>query len=136
MSSQTLFTTQGTDFSTNIQLLADDGTAINIASYIFAGQLKKNPYSANVYPLTLTPASNANGNLTMALPAATSANMSPGAYDYIVTYYTANTTEVLVEGEFNILPNPLIIQPPPTTYANGNVSEFIATANNTTANVP
>ncbi len=136
MTTQTLFATQGCDFSTDLQLLADDGTPVNVASYTFAGAIKRTPYSQNTFPLTITVFDQANGNTMLGVNAATTGNMTAGAYDYAVTYTTQNVTGILVSGTFNVVASPLVIQPAPIVYTNANTSEFIANANNQTANVP
>ena len=47
MAIQDLFCPQGTDFTTSLDLVADDGTGINVAGYVFNGVIRKNYYSAN-----------------------------------------------------------------------------------------
>jgi len=136
MTTQTLFATQGCDFSTDLQLLADDGTPVNVASYTFNGAIRRTPFSVNTYPLTVTVFDTANGNTYVTVNAATLSNMAAGAYDYALTYTTQNVTGILLSGSFVVTANPLVVQPAPYVYTNANTSEFIANANNQTANIP
>lgn len=115
MAEQNLFVPQGTDFSTSIDLTADDGTGINVAGYIFNGVVRKNFYSANAAAnLVITVTDTANGNATVGLSAANSAALEYGRYIYSIHFTnTSNQTYLLLEGDFNILPSVLEQQPLP-----------------------
>jgi hypothetical protein len=97
---------QGADFETNLDLIADDGTAINIAGYSFSSQIKKSYYSANATAnivITVTDAS--NGNTMLSIDAANTANISPGRYVYDVKMKDdTNITTRVVEGIVTITP--------------------------------
>jgi len=97
---------QGATFETNLDLVADDGTAINVTNYVFSGQIRKSYYSANATAnLTITVVSAANGNVNVSLNAATTANIKAGRYLYDVKMTdTANTVTRIVEGIITITP--------------------------------
>jgi hypothetical protein len=97
---------QGSTFETNLDLVADDGTSINLTNYIFSGQIRKSYYSNNATAnLTITVTDAANGNLNLSLNAATTTNIKAGRYLYDVKMTdTANTVTRIVEGIITITP--------------------------------
>lgn len=101
-----LIVDQGTTFETTLDLVGDDGAAINVAGYLFSGQIRKSYYSSNVTAnFLIVPTNNANGNITMTLSAATTANIKPGRYLYDVKMTdTSNTVTRIVEGVITVTP--------------------------------
>lgn len=97
---------QGTTFQTSIDLANDDGTAINVANYTFESQIRKSYYSSNATAnLTVTVVDEANGNVTLSLTAAQTANITPGRYLYDVKMTTAaDVTTRIVEGIVTVTP--------------------------------
>lgn len=97
---------QGTTFETSIDLVGDDGAAINIAGYVFQGQIRKSYYSSNVTAnLTITTLSNTGGNVLVTLNAATTANIRAGRYLYDVKMTdTENIVTRIVEGVLTVTP--------------------------------
>lgn len=97
---------QGATYETTIDLIADDGTAVNVAGYVFSGQIRKSYYSQSpTANLTLTISNAANGNVIMSLNSATTANIKAGRYVYDVKMIdVANTTTRIVEGIITITP--------------------------------
>ena len=96
----------GTDFKSNIDLLADDGTAINVTGFSFESQVRKSYYSANATAnIIVTIADPANGNLFLTLDSANTANIKPGRYVYDVLMTTdQNVKSRLVEGILVVTP--------------------------------
>ena len=101
-----LFIDQGTDYETSIDLVGDDGSPINVASYVFTGQIRKSYYSKNpTANLTFTIINATTGNVKMSMTAATTANIPAGRYLYDVKMVdSAATTNRLVEGIITINP--------------------------------
>lgn len=97
---------QGATFQTTLDLVADDGTAINVAGYVFSGQIRKSYYSANATAnLTISVTDQANGNLTISVDSANTANIAAGRYLYDVKMTdTANTVTRIVEGIITVTP--------------------------------
>jgi len=97
---------QGTDFSVNIDLTNDNGSAINVTNYTFSSSIRKSYYSANTTAnLTVTIASAANGNVALSMNAATTANIKAGRYLYDVKMKnSANTTSRVIEGIITVFP--------------------------------
>lgn len=97
---------QGSTFETTIDLINEDGTAINVAGCIFSSQIRKSYYSSGITAnLTVTVANTANGNLTLTLNAATTTNIAAGRYLYDVKMTdTANVVTRIVEGIITVTP--------------------------------
>lgn len=97
---------QGATFESTLDLVADDGSAINVAGYLFSGQIRKSYYSSNATAnLTITVSDSANGNLNISLNSATTANIAAGRYLYDVKMTdTANTVTRIVEGIITVTP--------------------------------
>ena len=97
---------QGTDFSSNVDMIADDGTAINVSGFVFSSQIRKSYYSVNATAnITMTIANAINGNVVMTMDAANTANIAPGRYVYDIKFKNAaNIVSRLVEGIITVTP--------------------------------
>jgi hypothetical protein len=106
MSYAELTVDQGSTFESTIDLVTDDGAVINVAGYVFSGQIRKSYYSANATAnLTLTIVNAANGNVKVSISAANTANIKAGRYLYDIKMTdTSNTVTRLVEGVITITP--------------------------------
>jgi len=106
MSYAELTVDQGSTFESTIDLVSDDGAVINVAGYVFTGQIRKSYYSANATAnLTLTILNAANGNVKVSISAANTANIKAGRYLYDIKMTdTSNTVTRLVEGVITITP--------------------------------
>ena len=97
---------QGASFTTTVTVNGSDGSPTNLTSYTAAAQLRKSYYSTTANSFTVTVSNAANGELTMAMSAANTANLTPGraVYDLLITSPTNVKTRV-VEGIVTILPS-------------------------------
>ena len=97
---------QGANFTTTVTVNGSDGSPTNLTSYTAAAQLRKSYYSSTANSFTVTVSNAANGELTMAMTAANTANLTPGraVYDLLITSPTNVKTRV-VEGIVTILPS-------------------------------
>ena len=97
---------QGTDYQAALDLLADDGTPVDLTNYKFSGQIKYSYYTSTVTAnLNITIVDSANGNVLISLTAANSANIPPGRYVYDIKMVDATLlTTRLVEGILTITP--------------------------------
>lgn len=97
---------QGTTFESTLDLVADDGSAVNVAGYVFSGQIRKSYYSANATAnLVISISDSANGNVLVSLNSATTANIAAGRYLYDIKMTdTANTVTRIVEGVITVTP--------------------------------
>ena len=97
---------QGASFTTTVTVNGSDGSPTNLTSYTAAAQLRKSYYSTTANSFTVTVSNAANGELTMAMTAANTANLTPGryVYDLLITSPTSIKTRV-VEGIVTLLPS-------------------------------
>ncbi len=92
-------------FSTTVNVEDTQGAAINLAGYSVSSQLRKSYYSTTANNFTATVTSNANGEITLSMTAANTANLTAGRYlyDLLITSPTSVKTRV-VEGIVTVLP--------------------------------
>jgi hypothetical protein len=97
---------QGASFSTTITVNDSTGAYTNLTNYTAAAQLRKSYYSSTANSFTVTISNAANGELTLVLSSANTANLTPGRmlYDLLITSPTSIKTRV-VEGIATILPS-------------------------------
>lgn len=102
-----LFIDQGTTFN-NIINLTDDNTnvPINIYGYSVSSQMRRSYYSQNITAnITCTTSNTSNGEISMSISAANTANIKAGRYVFDVKTVSGNgnTTRVL-EGIITVNP--------------------------------
>ena len=97
---------QGTTFSATLDLTNDDGSAINVTNSIFVCQLRKSYYSStSAANVTVNTLDGANGQIQLALDAATTANVKAGRYLFDLRMTTsAGTTTRIIEGIMTVTP--------------------------------
>lgn len=97
---------QGTTYESELDLVNDDGTAINVANYVFTGQIRKSYYSSKVSAsFTITTANASSGNVIISLSPTTTASIKPGRYVYDVKMKdTSNTVTRILEGIITVTP--------------------------------
>lgn len=97
---------QGATFSTTVNVEDTQGTAINLAGYSASSQIRKSYYSTSANSFTATITSNANGEITLSMTAANTANLNAGRYLYDLLITAPNTTKTrVVEGIITVLPS-------------------------------
>ena len=91
-------------FSTKVNVEDSAGAAVNLYGYTAASQIRKSYYSTTANSFTTTVTGIANGEITMAMTAANTANLTPGRYlyDLVITAPSGTKTRV-VEGIVNVL---------------------------------
>ena len=91
-------------FSTTVNVEDTQGAAVNLSGYTAASQIRKSYYSSSANNLTATVTGTANGEITLSMTAANTANLTPGRYlyDLVITAPTGVKTRV-VEGIVNVL---------------------------------
>lgn len=96
---------QYSDFSTTINVEDSQGAAVNLSGYTAASQVRKSYYSSTANNFTVSVTGTANGELTISMSSANTANLSPGRYLYdVVITAPAGTKTRVVEGIVNVLP--------------------------------
>lgn len=102
-----LFMDQGTTFN-NVINLTDDitNTPINIYGYSVTSQMRRSFYSANISAnITCSVTNSTNGEITMSMTAANTANLRPGRYVFdLKTTDTSNFTNRVLEGLITVTP--------------------------------
>ena len=96
---------QYANFSTTVNVEDSTGTAINLFGYSAASQIRKSYYSTTATNFTATVTGIANGEITISMTAANTANLTPGryVYDLVITSPASVKTRV-VEGIVVVLP--------------------------------
>lgn len=97
---------QGATFNSIITVRDDNGVAQNLVGYTARSQMRKSYYSSTKKDFTVTLSQPANGQITMAMTAANTANLSPGRYVYDVEIEdpSGDVTRIF-EGIVTVLPN-------------------------------
>ena len=85
-----LFLEQYADFSTNINLDDTQGDAINLSGYLASSQMRKSYYSSTAHDFTVVISNAGQGEITLSMDSANTANMSPGRYVYDLTITDTN----------------------------------------------
>ena len=94
-----LFLEQYADFSTNINIDDTQGDAINLAGYSASSQMRKSYYSSTAYNFVVQITNAAQGEITISMNSANTANMSPGRYVYDLNITDRNSVVTrVVEG--------------------------------------
>jgi hypothetical protein len=103
-----LYLDQGTTFN-NIINLTDDvtNTPINVSGYVVSSQMRRSYYSANISAnITCTLSNVANGEITLTMTAANTANIKPGRYLFdVIAIDTSNNTSRILEGIITVTPS-------------------------------
>lgn len=95
---------QYASFSTTINVEDVQGDAINLTGYTAASQIRKSYYSTTANNLTATVTGTANGEITLSMTSANTANLTPGRYLYDLVITAPDTTKTrVVEGIVNVL---------------------------------
>ena len=96
---------QGATFSTTVNVEDTAGAAINLFGYSASSQMRKSYYATSNTIITSTITGNANGEITLSMTAANTANLTPGrqVFDLLITSPTQVKTRV-VEGVIVISP--------------------------------
>lgn len=92
-------------FSTTVNVEDSQGAAVNLSGYTAASQIRKSYYSTSANNLTATVTGIANGEITLSMTAANTANLTPGRYlyDLVITAPTTGVKTRVVEGIVNVL---------------------------------
>lgn len=101
-----LYIDQGADFNSTV-VLQDDDTNVyqNVSGYTITSALRKSLLSPNASAnLTCTVTDAANGEITLAMNAANTANLKAGKYFFDVKTYADGSYARLIEGVIFVTP--------------------------------
>jgi molybdopterin-binding protein len=98
---------QGANLTSTISVNDDQGDAVNLYYYTASSQLRKSYYSTSTTIVSAIVTGNANGQITLSMTAANTANLTAGRYVYDVTIRNSldNSITRVVEGTAVILPS-------------------------------
>lgn len=95
---------QGSDFSTEIDVLDDAGDVVDLTGYTGAAQMRKH-YTSSTSTAFNVSINASGGTVTLSMNAATSANVTAGRYVYDCELTSSsNTVSRLVEGIVTVTP--------------------------------
>lgn len=95
---------QGATFTASVILNDNTGSAQNLTGYTANSQMRKSYYSSNSVVFSAAITDTANGEITLSLTAAQTANVKSGRYVYdLIVSNTVVTTRV-VEGIVTVYP--------------------------------
>lgn len=98
-----LFIDQGSDYSTTIELVDDQGEPLNLTTYTGRAQLRKH-YTSSTYK-EFAVVGYSNGAITLSMNAATSSNIVSGRYVWDLELVSSgNVVSRLVEGILTVNP--------------------------------
>ena len=97
---------QGATFNSIITVRDENGVAQNLVGFIARSQMRKSYYSSSKKEFTVTVSQPNNGQITMSMSAANTANITPGRYVYDVEMEdAAGVVTRIFEGIVTVLPN-------------------------------
>lgn len=98
---------QGSNLTSTVTVNDTQGDAVNLSTYSASAQLRKSYYSSSANTLTAIVTGNANGQITLSMTAANTANLTPGryVYDLVITNSIDNSVTRVVEGTATVLPS-------------------------------
>ena len=98
---------QGANLTSTVTVSDTQGDAINLSTYSASAQLRKSYYSSKANTLSAIITGNANGQITLSMTAANTANLTPGryVYDLKITNSVDNSVTRVVEGTAVVLPS-------------------------------
>ena len=96
---------QGANLISTVTVNDNQGDAVNLSTYSASSQLRKSYYSSSANTMKATITGNANGEITLSMTAANTANLTPGryVYDLVITNSTDNSKTRVVEGTAVVL---------------------------------
>jgi len=97
---------QGATFNVDIDLTEANSAPVNVTGYTFTSSLRKSYYSSRVTANLVVSITNAaNGNVSLSLAAANTANIRAGRYVFDIKQLdTSNITTRVVEGIITVNP--------------------------------
>ena len=98
---------QGANLTSTVNVNDTQGDAINLSTYSASAQLRKSYYSSTANTLSAIITGVANGQITLSMTAANTANLTPGryVYDLKITNSVDNSVTRVIEGTATVLPS-------------------------------
>ncbi len=98
---------QGANLTSTVNVNDTQGDAINLSTYSASAQLRKSYYSSTANTLSAIITGVANGQITLSMTAANTANLTPGRYVYDLRIVNSvdNSVTRVIEGTATVLPS-------------------------------
>lgn len=97
---------QGATFTSTVTVEDIYGSAVNLANHTASSMMRKSYHSITSITINAAVTGTANGEITISISAANTANISAGRYVYdLIIRDNANTTTRVVEGIATVLPS-------------------------------
>jgi hypothetical protein len=97
---------QGATFSSTVTVEDVYGTAVNLTNHTASSMMRKSYHSTTAITITANVTGTSNGEITLSITAANTANITAGRYVYdLIIRDNANTTTRVVEGIATVLPS-------------------------------
>lgn len=98
---------QGANLTSTVTVSDNQGDSVNLATYTASSELRKSYYSTSATTIKATVTGNANGEITLSMTAANTANLTAGRYVYDLTIRNSvdNSVTRVVEGTAVVLPS-------------------------------
>lgn len=98
---------QGANLTSTVNVNDTQGDAINLSTYSASAQLRKSYYSSTANTLSAIITGVANGQITLSMTAANTANLTPGRYVYDLKIVNSvdNSVTRVIEGTATVLPS-------------------------------
>lgn len=97
---------QGATFTSTVNVEDAYYNPINLSGYSASSQMRKSYYSSSAITIDATITGNSNGEITLSMTAANTANLTAGRYVYdLIINDGADTITRVVEGIATVLPS-------------------------------
>ncbi len=97
---------QGATFSSTVNVEDVYGTAVNLTNHTASSMMRKSYHSTTATTITANVTGTANGEITISITAANTANITAGRYVYdLIIRDNANTVTRVIEGIATVLPS-------------------------------
>ena len=90
---------QGATFSTTVNVEDTSGSAVNLSGYSASSQMRKSYYSSTYSTIQASVTGTSNGEITLSMTSANTANLAAGRYVFDLVITASDTTKTrVVEG--------------------------------------
>jgi hypothetical protein len=96
---------QGATFTVDVTLVDGSSQRVNLTNYTANSQIRKSYESITAYNFVVEITDSANGELTLTMSAANTANIRAGRYVYDLIIQDANIKTRAIEGIVTVMPS-------------------------------
>jgi hypothetical protein len=108
-----LYIDQGADFTVQLDVTAEDGSALDLTGYTVTSQMRRSYYSLTATSITSTVLSAPDGTIQLSLPASATRNLWPARYLYDVAVTSGSgVVSRVFEGMITVTPGVTAVPKP------------------------